>query len=102
MLACAHLSKGLFYGKQFTRFTCPEYGYSPTAAKAKADLARFNALTDEEQADERRRHVQGGCAHWHIELYMGPMPKGFGMRRCGVDALDGLHLIYLHMFKHLF
>ena len=30
---------------------------------------------------------------------MGPMPKGFGMRRCSADQL---HLIYLNMFKHLF
>ena len=27
------------------------------------------------------------------------MPKGFGMRRCGVD---NLHLVYLNTFKHLF
>ena len=30
---------------------------------------------------------------------MGPMLKGFGMRRCGVDQL---HLVYLNVFKHLF
>tara|TARA_B110000046_G_scaffold183516_1_gene219765 strand:+ start:741 stop:1991 length:1251 start_codon:yes stop_codon:yes gene_type:complete len=98
MLACAHLSKGLFNGGKFTKFTCPECGYSPTAAQAKADLARFNSLSDEEQVIERREHVKGG-QHWHVELLMGPMPKGFGMKRCGVD---GLHLIYLNFFKHLF
>ena len=98
MLACAHLSKGLFYGGRFTKFTCPECGYSPSAAKAKADLARFNSLSDEEQKAERKKHVEGG-AHWHIELYMGPMPKGFGMLRMGVDDL---HLLTLNWFKHLF
>ena len=61
-------------------------------------MARFKALSDEEQKQELRQHVQNG-AHWHVELFMGPMPKGFGMRRCGADQL---HLIYLNMFKHLF
>ena len=98
ILACAHLSKGLFYGGKFTKFTCPECGYSPTAVQARADLARFNSLTDEEQRAERREHVKDG-KHWHVEKFMGPMPRGFGMRRCGVD---GLHLVYLNMFKHLF
>ena len=98
LLACAHLSKGLFYGGRFTAFECPECGYKPSPAKAKADLARFNALTTEEQRDQRRAHVAGG-RHWHVELFMGPMPKGFGMQRCGVDTL---HLVYLNMFKHLF
>ena len=98
LLANAHLSKGLFYGGKFTRFTCPDCEYSPTATQAKADLARFNALTDEERKIERQRHVEGG-KHWHVELYMGPMLKGFGMRRCGVDQL---HLVYLNVFKHLF
>ena len=93
------MSKGLFYGGKFTAFTCPDCGYSPSAAKARADLARFKALSDEEQREERRLHVQGG-AHWHVELFMGPMPKGFGLRRCGADQL---HLVYLStMFKHLF
>ena len=98
LLACAHLSKGLFYGGKFTPFTCADCGYSPTAARARADLARFKSLSDEEQKQERRLHVQLG-AHWHVELFMGPMPKGFGMPRCGADQL---HLIYLNMFKHLF
>ena len=100
LLACAHLSKGLFYGGRFTPFTCPDpnCGYSPGAAQAKADLARFNAMTDDEQARARKVHVEGG-SHWHVLLYMGPMPKGFGMRRAGVD---NLHLVYLNMFKHLF
>lgn len=98
MLACAHLSKGLFYGRRFTSFTCPECGYSPSEVKAKADLAKFNAMTDDEQKSARKEHVAGG-RHWHVELYMGPMPKGFGMRRVGVDQL---HLVYLNMFKHLF
>ena len=98
LLACAHLSKGLFYGGKFTSFTCPDCGYRPTAAQARADLAKFKALTDEEQKELRKRHVAGG-AHWHVELFMGPMPKGFGMRRCGADQL---HLVYLNMFKHLF
>ena len=98
LLANAHLSKGLFYGGKFTSFKCPECGYNPSAAKAKADLARFNALSDDEQREERRTHIQGG-KHWHIEKFMGPMPKGFGMRRCGVDTL---HLVYLNMFKHIF
>ena len=100
MLACAHLSKGLFYGGKFTRFVCPECGYNPTQAQAKADLARFGALTDEEQKEERRQRVQGG-KHWHVELLMGPLPKGLkgGMLSCGNDQL---HLIYLNWFKHLF
>ena len=100
ILANAHLSKGLVQGGRFTPFTCPDpdCGYSPTAAQAKADLARFNALTDLEQKNERREHIKGG-KHWHVEKYMGPMPRGLGMVRCGVD---GLHLVYLNFFKHLF
>lgn len=74
LLACAHLSKGLFYGGAFTPFACPDCGYSPTAAKARADLARFEALSDDEQVVQRRAHVAKG-AHWHLELYMGPMLK---------------------------
>jgi hypothetical protein len=102
MLACAHLSKGLFYGGKFTPLNggrgCPECGYAPSAAQAKADLARFNALDDDEQKEERRRHVEGGM-HWNQELFMGPLPKELGMRKCGNDQL---HLIYLNWFKHLF
>ena len=98
LLACAHISKGGFYGGKFTRFECPGCGYKPTSAQYAADVARFNALSDKEQTQERRIHVEGGN-HWHVELLMGPMPKGFGMRRCGADQL---HLIYLNMFKHLF
>ena len=100
LLACAHLSKGLFYGGKFTPFVCPdpECGYSPTAAQAKADLRKFNALTDAEQHEVRKSHVAGG-AHWHVEYLMGPMPKGLGMKRCGCD---NLHLVYLNMFKHIF
>ena len=101
MLACAHLSKGLFYGGKFTPFECPECGYRPTAAQAKADLKRFNSMSDAEQKQERAQHLAGG-KHWAIELFMGPMAKHMGgrlMRRCGADQL---HLIYLNMFKHLF
>ena len=98
LLSCAHLSKGLYHGGSFTPFECPDCGYKPTAAAAKADLAQFNAMTDAEQAAARKAHVVGG-AHWHVELFMGPMCKGFGMLRAGVDQL---HLVYLNMFKHLF
>lgn len=98
LLACAHLSKGLVEGGAFTPFVCMECGYSPSAAQAKADLAVFNAMTDDEQKQERRKHVAGG-RHYHVELYMGPMTRGLGMNRCGVDQL---HLVYLNMFKHLF
>jgi hypothetical protein len=98
LLACAHLSKGLFYGGKFTKFKCPDCGYSPTQAQAKADLARFNALTDAEQKDERREHVAEG-QHWHVEKYMGPLARGFGMLHIGAAQL---HLIYLNFFKHLF
>ena len=89
LLANAHLSKGTFYGGKFTPFECPECGYKPSAAQAKADLAKFNALTDEEQKAARKTHVEGG-EHWHVELFMGPLAKGFGMRGCGNE---NLHLI---------
>jgi hypothetical protein len=98
ILSCAHLSKGLYYGRKFTKFTCPECGYKPTEAQAKTDLAQFNAMTDDEQKAARKKHVALG-AHWNIELFMGPMPRGFGMERIGCDPL---HLIYLNFFKHLF
>ena len=98
LLACAHLSKGLFYGGKFTPFTCPDCGYSPSAAKAKADLAVFNAMTDEEQQVVRKKHNELG-AHWHVVKFVDPMPRGFGMKRCGCDQL---HLVYLNMFKHVF
>lgn len=66
--------------------------------QAKACIAKFNAMTDEEQSAARRDHVAGGT-HWHVELYLGALTKGFGMQLVGVDQL---HLIYLNMFKHLF
>ena len=98
LLACAHLSKGCFYGGKFTPFECPCCGYKPSAAKYRADLTAFNAKTDTEQAEARKAHVKEG-GHWQVELFMGPMPKGLGMRRVGVDDL---HLIYLNFFKHVF
>ena len=98
LLSCAHLSKGHFHGGKFTPFTCPDCGCKPTAAQYKADLAVFDAKTDEEQAGARKEHVAWG-GHWHVELMMGPMTRGFNMDRLGADCL---HLIYLNMFKHLF
>lgn len=98
LLACAHLSKGLVDGKRFTPFTCPECGYSPTAREAQRDLSAFQSMTDAEQKAARKVHVANG-AHWHIELYMGPMTRGLGMSRIGAD---NLHLIYLNFFKHIF
>ena len=61
-------------------------------------MAQFKASSDDEQKERRREHVKGG-GHWHVELFMGPMLQGFGMRRLGADQL---HLVYLNMFKHLF
>ena len=90
--------RGCSRGGKFTPFTCPECGYSPTARQAKSDLANFNALTDDEQKAVRKKHVEGG-AHFHVELFMGMMTVGLGMRRVGADQL---HLIYLNFFKHLF
>lgn len=86
MLAWAHLSKGAVHGGAFTPFECPCCGYKPSAAQAKADLAAFEALTDEEQQERRRDHVWGGNHH-HVHLYMGPLTKGLDMSRCGVDQL---------------
>jgi hypothetical protein len=82
----------------FTKFTCPSCQYSPNAARAKADLATFRAMSDDERKIARQAHVKGG-AHWHVELMMGPMPRGMGMERIGNDQL---HLIYLNIFKHVF
>lgn len=98
LLACAHLSSGLIKGGRFTPFKCPDCGYAPSGAQAKADLKVFESLTDEEQKAKRKEHVAGG-AHWNVELFMGPMTSGIGMERVGVDML---HLIYLNFFKHLF
>eukprot|EP00966_Prymnesium_polylepis_P309379 7148964-Prymnesium_polylepis.2 len=79
LLACAHLSKGLFYGGRFTAIKCPDpnCGYSPTATQARADLARFKAMSDEEQKEARRLHVKEG-AHWHVRCgaTYGPHAKG--------------------------
>ena len=98
ILACAHVSKGCHYGGKFTPFTCPDCGYSPTAAQYHADKLAFDSLTDDEQKKERKEHVATG-AHFHVEKYMGPMTRGLGMLRYGADQL---HLIYLNVFKHLF
>ena len=90
--ACAHMPiKGKWRA-------CPCCGYRPSPAQGKADLARFNSLTDEEQKMERKEHIKLG-AHWHIELYMGMMTIGLDMTRYGCDQL---HLVYLNMFKHIF
>ena len=70
LLANAHLSRGLFYGGAFTPFTCPSCGYNPSAAEAKADLAKFNAMDDAEQKEARRMHVQGGgTGTWSSTLW---------------------------------
>ena len=98
--ANAHLSKGCHEGGKFTRFTCPDdnCGYSPTAAQYKADRAKFDAMTDDEQKEARKAHNENG-AHFHVVKYMGMMTRKLGMESYGADEL---HLIYLNFFKHLF
>lgn len=86
LLACAHLSKGLVHGERFTPFKCPCCGYQPNAVQAKADIASFEGLTDEEQQALRKAHVHLGNHHY-VHLYMGPLTKGLPMNRCGVDQL---------------
>jgi hypothetical protein len=98
MLACAHISPSEFKGGRFTRFVCPDCGYNPTSAEYKADRARFNGMTDDEQKAARRKHTALN-AHWNQELFMGPMAVHFGMDMYGADRL---HLVYLNFFKHLF
>ena len=44
----------------FTKFTCPSCQYSPNAARAKADLATFRAMSDDERKIARQAHVKGG------------------------------------------
>ena len=105
MCSFAHFSPGVARGGRFNRFTCVCCGYSPNEKKWRADMAAFNALSDEEQADTRAAHNEMGGSpengwrkHYHQILYLHPMLH-VGMDRAGVDQL---HLVYLNMFKHIF
>lgn len=97
MCNCAHLPLSYHRDGTFSRFTCPDCGYSPTRAQFEKDIKQFEKLSSEAQKAERKKHVALG-AHWHQQLYMAPLPH-FGMERIGADQL---HLIYLSFFKHYF
>ena len=103
MCAWAHYSPSAARGGRFTRFTCSCCGYSPSETQWRADLAKFNGGTDEEQAKWMEEHSEKGVrpedrkwlAH-HLQILYMPPGVHNGMDRAGVDAL---HLIYLNLFK---
>jgi hypothetical protein len=100
----AHYSPGVAKGGRFTPFECGCCGYKPSETEWRADLAAWHMKTDDERAELRKEHRDGGDElnghkqHYHQELFMPPLPH-HGMDRCGAD---NLHLIYLNLFKHLF
>ena len=97
MCAHSHYSYGVHRGGKFTKFTCPVCEYSPSEAQWRADIAAFQLLSDEEQADRQRVHNELGW-HMHQLLFMSPLLH-LPMLRLGVDQL---HLLSLNFFKHLF
>ena len=104
MCSWAHYDSGVAMGGRFKGFTCSCCGYSPSEKQWRADVAKWHAMTDEEQAAAREIHFDVGDElnssqqHYDQEPFMPPMPK-HGMERCGVD---NLHLTFLNLFKHLF
>lgn len=103
MCSWAHYSPSVARGGRFSPFKCSCCGYSPTELEWRADLAKFNGATDEEQAALMDAHNETGVSRedreWqaHLQQYLF-MPPGVhhGMDRAGVDSL---HLIYLNLFK---
>ena len=104
MCSWAHYSPGVAKGGRFTSFKCKCCGYAPTENRWRADLAAWHLLTDEEQEQRRRAHIDIGDEensqeqHHFQNLFMPPVPN-HGMERCGVD---NLHLPFLNLFKHIF
>eukprot|EP00965_Chrysotila_dentata_P052066 1728037-Pleurochrysis_carterae.AAC.1 len=105
MCCYAHYPPSLARGEQkFKRFECPCCGYAPSEKKWRADQAAFNKLSDEEQQVTRKKHNEVGVEeqlyskHFNQQLYLYPGVLS-DMEYAGVD---GLHLIFLNAFKHLF
>ena len=100
----AHYSPGVAKGARFTAFKCGCCGYAPKERQWRADLAAWHLLTDEEQEQRRRAHLDRGDEaqpqkqHYHQNLFQPPLPH-HGMERAGVD---NLHINSLNLFKHLF
>ena len=63
MCALAHYSPGVARGGSFSTFTCPCCGYSPSERTWKADLARYQKLSAEEQAEEQAAHNETGITY---------------------------------------
>ena len=105
MCILAHYDPGVARGGNFRgKWTCPCCLYSPKERKWRADLATYNELSEDDQAARRSIHNEtkgndfGYRKHYHQTLYMPPA-LWLDMSEFGVD---GLHLIFLNMFKHLF
>eukprot|EP00965_Chrysotila_dentata_P247259 6207648-Pleurochrysis_carterae.AAC.1 len=99
----AHVSPSVARGGAFTPFTCPCCEYSPSESEAVADRREYESLSEKEQAQRISAHNEIGQAehplaqHHHQILYTPPLVL-LGMARAGVD---GLHLVFLNVFKHL-
>eukprot|EP00965_Chrysotila_dentata_P009230 300730-Pleurochrysis_carterae.AAC.1 len=104
MCALAHFSPCIARGGAFTPFQCPCCEYKPTEQEWLDDKCKYELLSDAEQAAFIAQHNEIGQAnhpweqHHHQILYTPPLVH-LGMEHAGVD---GLHLIYLNIFKHLF
>ena len=104
MCSWAHFSPGVAMGGAFTRFECSCCGYKPSEKQWRADMAKWNNMSNAERAEENAEHrgdgdeLNNNYKHYHQELFMPPLPH-HGMDRCGVD---NLHLTHLNTFKHLF
>uniref|UniRef100_A0A7S4BZD0 Uncharacterized protein n=1 Tax=Chrysotila carterae TaxID=13221 RepID=A0A7S4BZD0_CHRCT len=103
MCSLAHFSPGVARGGAFTPFQCPCCDYKPTERAWKADIRKFQLLSDAEQSSHIAQHNEIGQAEhkWkhHHQIVFTPPLVHLGMEHAGVD---GLHLIYLNIFKHLF
>eukprot|EP00965_Chrysotila_dentata_P120189 3974862-Pleurochrysis_carterae.AAC.1 len=78
--------------------------YAPFEKKWRGDVAKFAQLSDAEQEAARKEHNEVGAKeqlyskHFNQQLYLYPGVLS-DMEFAGVD---GLHLIFLNAFKHLF
>eukprot|EP00965_Chrysotila_dentata_P235752 6200937-Pleurochrysis_carterae.AAC.2 len=60
MCCYAHYPISVARGRTFERFECPCCGYKPTEMKWRADMAKFNKLSDEDQEIKRKEHNEVG------------------------------------------
>lgn len=68
---------------RFAQTSSVGYTHQVNGQQRLIDIAKFNAMTNEEQL-AAREHDEAGGKHWYdVELYLGPMMKGCDMQIFG-------------------